>query len=69
MSWITSQPKVQRRVRRRLNCVGFTQEQAAAFLGIESVRTIQNWEIASTRPAGGFADMLLAIMEPKKERK
>ena len=30
----------------------FTQAEAAKFLGVPSVRTLQNWEIGRTRPVG-----------------
>lgn len=32
--------------------LGISQAQASAFLGIESKRTLQNWEIARTAPTG-----------------
>ena len=37
---------------------GFTQVQAAEFLGVPSVRTLQNWEIGRTRPVGVALSML-----------
>lgn len=30
----------------------FTQTEAAEYLGVPSVRTLQNWEIGRTRPVG-----------------
>lgn len=30
----------------------FTRAEAAEFLGVPSVRTLQNWEVGRTRPVG-----------------
>jgi DNA-binding transcriptional regulator YiaG len=42
----------------------FTQEQAAAKLGV-SVRTLQNWEIARNMPRGFGLAALLKVIAPK----
>ena len=45
----------------------FTQEQAAADLGV-SVRTLQNWEIARNMPNGyGLQDILRTLEAPARE--
>jgi len=36
----------------------FTQTEAAEFLGVPSVRTLQNWEIGRTRPVGVALSMI-----------
>lgn len=43
---------------------GFTQEEAAAKLGV-SVRTLQNWEIARNMPRGFGLAALLKVIAPK----
>jgi DNA-binding transcriptional regulator YiaG len=39
-----------------------SQREAAEFLGI-SVRTLQNWEIARTRPSGPALGLLRRVMD------
>lgn len=41
----------------------FTQAEAAEFLGVPSVRTLQNWEIGRTRPVGVALAMLRAAIQ------
>lgn len=45
-------------------CRRFTQEEAAAKLGV-SVRTLQNWEIARNMPRGFGLAALLKVIAPK----
>ncbi len=41
----------------------FTQVEAAEFLGVPSVRTLQNWEVGRTRPVGiGLALLRKALL-------
>jgi DNA-binding transcriptional regulator YiaG len=42
----------------------FTQAEAAEFLGVPSVRTLQNWEIGRTRPVG----LALALLRDVTQR-
>lgn len=39
-----------------------TQTEAARRLGLESVRTLQNWEIARTMPTGPALPLLRRLM-------
>jgi len=41
----------------------FTQTEAAEFLGVPSVRTLQNWEIGRTRPVGVALGLLRKAIE------
>ena len=36
----------------------FTQAEAAEFLGVPSIRTLQNWEIGRTSPVGVALSMI-----------
>jgi len=40
-----------------------TQVEAAKRLGLESVRTLQNWEIARTLPTGPALPLLRRLMK------
>jgi DNA-binding transcriptional regulator YiaG len=40
----------------------FSQSEAAEHLGL-SIRTLQNWEIARTKPQGTMADLLRRLMK------
>lgn len=42
----------------------FTQTEAAEYLGVPSVRTLQNWEIGRTRPVG----LALAVLRKLIQR-
>ena len=44
---------------------GYSQSEAALSLGLTSVRTLQNWEIARTRPSGVLAGLLLELFSEK----
>gem|GEM_PF-893869 len=44
-----------------------TQTQAAKTLGV-SVRTLQNWEIARTKPASMAERLLLATIQKKRKK-
>ena len=48
------------RARRR-----FTQAEAAKFLGVPSVRTLQNWEVGRTRPVGVALALIRILLQPK----
>jgi len=41
----------------------FTQTDAAEFLGVPSVRTLQNWEIGRTLPVGVAPAMIRAAIQ------
>ena len=45
-----------------------SQSGAAKFLNI-SVRTLQNWEIARTKPSATACNLLLAIIAPTGKRR
>lgn len=40
-----------------------TQVEAAKRLGLESVRTLQNWEVARTMPTGPALPLLRRLMK------
>ncbi len=44
---------------------GLSQSEAAEELGLPSKRTLQNWEIARTRPVGLVYRILQKILQPK----
>lgn len=44
---------------------GLSQSEAADELGLPSKRTLQNWEIARTRPVGLAYGILLKILQAK----